>query len=128
MIALTVHTSNHIRSKNTYKNKCCVGKCFKYFCYIFYKYSSRNVYPLQVGKSDIYIYLCLFVFTMFFFRLHLPVGYHGRSSSIVVSGTPVRRPCGQSRTDDSKIQYFVCYWWYKFKCVSMCYVVLFHIW
>lgn len=24
----------------------------------------------------------------------LPVGYHGRSSSIVVSGTPVRRPCG----------------------------------
>lgn len=27
--------------------------------------------------------------------LHLPVGYHGRSSSIVVSGTPVRRPMGQ---------------------------------
>jgi fumarylacetoacetase len=26
---------------------------------------------------------------------HLPVGYHGRASSIVVSGTPVRRPCGQ---------------------------------
>ncbi|MCB0792028.1 MAG: fumarylacetoacetase [Flavobacteriales bacterium] len=26
---------------------------------------------------------------------HLPVGYHGRSSSIVVSGTPVRRPMGQ---------------------------------
>ncbi|KAI0376437.1 Fumarylacetoacetase [Hypomontagnella monticulosa] len=26
---------------------------------------------------------------------HLPVGYHGRSSSIVVSGTPVRRPHGQ---------------------------------
>lgn len=25
----------------------------------------------------------------------LPVGYHGRSSSIVVSGTPVRRPYGQ---------------------------------
>ncbi len=26
---------------------------------------------------------------------HLPVGYHGRASSIVVSGTPVRRPYGQ---------------------------------
>jgi fumarylacetoacetase len=26
---------------------------------------------------------------------HLPVGYHGRSGSIVVSGTPVRRPHGQ---------------------------------
>jgi fumarylacetoacetase len=27
--------------------------------------------------------------------LHLPVGYHGRASSVVVSGTPVRRPRGQ---------------------------------
>ena len=26
----------------------------------------------------------------------LPVGYHGRASSIVPSGTPVRRPCGQT--------------------------------
>ena len=26
---------------------------------------------------------------------HLPVGYHGRASSIVVSGTDIRRPCGQ---------------------------------
>ncbi len=28
---------------------------------------------------------------------HLPVGYHGRAGSVVVSGTEVRRPCGQSR-------------------------------
>ncbi|CAG8516149.1 12287_t:CDS:2 [Funneliformis caledonium] len=28
-------------------------------------------------------------------RVHLPVGYHGRSSSIVVSGTDIVRPCGQ---------------------------------
>ncbi|XP_005858343.2 PREDICTED: fumarylacetoacetase, partial [Myotis brandtii] len=27
--------------------------------------------------------------------LHLPVGYHGRASSVVVSGTPIRRPMGQ---------------------------------
>jgi fumarylacetoacetase len=26
---------------------------------------------------------------------HLPVGYHGRSGTVVVSGTPVRRPLGQ---------------------------------
>ena len=32
-------------------------------------------------------------------RLHLPVGYHGRSSSVVVSGTPVRRPMGQTSQD-----------------------------
>ena len=30
---------------------------------------------------------------------HLPVGYHGRASSIVVSGTPIRRPSGQTRPD-----------------------------
>ncbi|HMQ34827.1 MAG TPA: fumarylacetoacetase [Chloroflexaceae bacterium] len=29
--------------------------------------------------------------------LHLPIGYHGRSSSLVVGGTPVRRPRGQLR-------------------------------
>jgi fumarylacetoacetase len=28
---------------------------------------------------------------------HLPVGYHGRAGSVVVSGTAIRRPCGQSR-------------------------------
>jgi fumarylacetoacetase len=33
--------------------------------------------------------------------LHLPVGYHGRASSIVVSGTPIRRPKGQTKADDA---------------------------
>lgn len=28
--------------------------------------------------------------------LHMPVGYHGRASSIVISGTPVKRPLGQT--------------------------------
>lgn len=28
---------------------------------------------------------------------HLPVGYHGRAGTVVVSGTPVRRPVGQLR-------------------------------
>lgn len=31
--------------------------------------------------------------------LHLPVGYHGRASSIVVSDTPIRRPVGQVLPD-----------------------------
>lgn len=31
--------------------------------------------------------------------LHLPVGYHGRSSTVCVSGTPVKRPCGQLQKD-----------------------------
>ncbi len=29
--------------------------------------------------------------------LHIPIGYHGRSSSIIPSGTPIHRPVGQSR-------------------------------
>ncbi|CAD5250468.1 MULTISPECIES: fumarylacetoacetase [unclassified Imperialibacter] len=31
---------------------------------------------------------------------HLPVGYHGRASSIIVSGDPVRRPKGQRKDGD----------------------------
>jgi fumarylacetoacetase len=31
----------------------------------------------------------------------IPIGYHGRSSSIVVSGTPVRRPRGQIKPADA---------------------------
>ncbi len=34
---------------------------------------------------------------------HLPVGYHGRAGSVVVSGTPVKRPSGQRKapSDDA---------------------------
>jgi len=32
---------------------------------------------------------------------HIPVGYHGRSSSIVVSGTDIHRPKGQTKADDA---------------------------
>lgn len=31
----------------------------------------------------------------------IPIGYHGRASSVVPSGTPVRRPWGQVRPDDT---------------------------
>ena len=32
---------------------------------------------------------------------YVPIGYHGRASSIVVSGTPVCRPCGQIKPTDA---------------------------
>ena len=32
---------------------------------------------------------------------HLPIGYHGRSGTVVVSGTPIIRPCGQRREPDN---------------------------
>jgi fumarylacetoacetase len=37
---------------------------------------------------------------------HLPVGYHGRSSSIVTSGTPLHRPKGQTKSDDQPAPVF----------------------
>ncbi|KIW07196.1 fumarylacetoacetase [Verruconis gallopava] len=35
--------------------------------------------------------------------LHFPVGYTGRTSSIVISGTPVRRPLGQFKSPDGVV-------------------------
>jgi fumarylacetoacetase len=37
---------------------------------------------------------------------HLPVAYHGRASSIVVSGTPIRRPKGQMKPPDAELPIF----------------------
>ncbi len=38
--------------------------------------------------------------------LHIPVGYHGRSSSIIPSGIPVHRPQGQTKPADSETPVF----------------------
>ena len=40
--------------------------------------------------------------------LHLPVGYHGRASSVVVSGTGIVRPHGQLKPDDGPPVFDVC--------------------
>ena len=37
---------------------------------------------------------------------HIPVGYHGRSSSIVISGTNIHRPLGQTKPDSSEVPLF----------------------
>jgi fumarylacetoacetase len=38
--------------------------------------------------------------------LHVPVGYHGRASSVVISGTDIRRPCGQTKADEKELPSF----------------------
>lgn len=38
--------------------------------------------------------------------LHIPIGYNGRASSVVVSGTPVKRPNGQLKGPDDAIPRF----------------------
>ncbi|VVT11406.1 fumarylacetoacetase [Erythrobacter sp. EC-HK427] len=37
---------------------------------------------------------------------YVPIGYHGRSSSICVSGTPVKRPNGQTKAPDADVPSF----------------------
>ena len=32
---------------------------------------------------------------------YVPIGYHGRASSLIATATPVRRPCGQTRDGDA---------------------------
>lgn len=34
---------------------------------------------------------------------HMPIGYNGRTSSVVVSGTPIRRPMGQLKGEDGPV-------------------------
>jgi fumarylacetoacetase len=36
---------------------------------------------------------------------HLPMGYHGRAGTVVVSGTDVERPCGLRRDDDGEVRF-----------------------
>ncbi|HEY2764571.1 MAG TPA: fumarylacetoacetase [Pseudonocardiaceae bacterium] len=36
---------------------------------------------------------------------HLPIGYHGRAGTVVVSGTPVTRPSGQRRAADGAVTF-----------------------
>ncbi len=38
--------------------------------------------------------------------LHIPIGYNGRASSVVVSGTPIRRPWGQVKGPDHTVPSF----------------------
>jgi fumarylacetoacetase len=38
---------------------------------------------------------------------YVPIGYHGRASSIVISGTDIKRPHGQNRSDADKPPVFI---------------------
>ena len=47
--------------------------------------------------------------------LHLPVAYHGRASSVVVSGTDFHRPLGQTKPDDTPAPSFGPSRWLDFE-------------
>ena len=92
---LSVQTNSHIKEK--------VSKCL-------YPFSSVQILlPTLIGDyTDFYcsIYHATNVGSMFRPDApllpnykYVPIGYHGRASSIVVSGTDVKRPHGQNRSD-----------------------------
>lgn len=78
---------------------------------------SKRVVPFLIGDyTDFYcsIYHATNVGSMFRPEnpllpnyKYVPIGYHGRASSIVVSGTDIRRPHGQNRSDAEKAPVFI---------------------
>lgn len=77
----------------------------------------KNILPVQVGNyTDFYSSKEHATNAGSMFRdpknallpnwLHIPIGYHGRASSIVVTGTPIHRPKGQTKAPDAELPSF----------------------
>jgi fumarylacetoacetase len=87
------------------------------------KSPARDDFLVPIKDADLHIPVVIGDYTDFYASIHhatnvgrmfrpdnpllpnykyVPIGYHGRTSSIVVSGTPVRRPQGQMRAPDAQ--------------------------
>jgi len=87
------------------------------------KAASREDILVPMNEADLHLPVAIGDYTDFYASIHhatnvgkmfrpdnpllpnykyVPIGYHGRASSIVVSGTPVRRPLGQTRPPDAE--------------------------
>src|SRR4051812_45457129 len=83
---------------------------------------ARHLTPMK--KAELFLPLAIGDYSDFFTGIHhatnmgrmfrpdspllpnykwVPIGYHGRASSIVVSGTPIRRPLGQINLDEKPV-------------------------
>ena len=92
-------------------NDICVNKLF------FFKMKWNFMLPVKIGDyTDFYASKDHATNVGIMFRgkenalmpnwTHLPVGYHGRASSVVLSGTKVRRPVGQTKPKDADAPVF----------------------
>jgi fumarylacetoacetase len=84
------------------------------------KHETKTHLPMQIGDyTDFYAGVNHAINAGTLFRgpanalqpnyYHIPIGYHGRASTVVVSGTPIRRPNGQLLLDptaDPKVPTF----------------------
>lgn len=59
---------------------------------------------LQIGLyiNIATIHPIILIIFRIFFRKYIPIGYHGRASSVVISGTPIRRPKGQTILNENE--------------------------
>jgi len=85
-----------------------------------YKRASKHLVPMK--QAELFLPVAVGDYTDFYTGIHhatnigkllrpdnpllpnykwVPIGYHGRASSIVVSGTPVKRPSGQTKAPDA---------------------------
>jgi len=93
------HTVSNLLDANTDANKNELQRCLHFHDQV------EMQLPCEIGDySDFYASIFHATHVGAMFRpdnpllpnyKHIPIGYHGRGSSIVVSGTAVRRPCGQ---------------------------------
>jgi len=89
----------------------------RYFDHVFHKIENVKIYlPVKIGDyTDFYSSIEHATNAGKIFRpdnphypnwKHLPIAYHGRASSIVISSTPIHRPYGQYKPLDSPIPVF----------------------
>jgi len=89
----------------------------RHFGHVFHKIENVKMHlPVKIGDyTDFYSSIEHATNAGKFFRpdnplfpnwKHLPIAYHGRASSIVISSTPIHRPNGQFKSLDSSIPVF----------------------
>lgn len=104
--------------RKTLQNELCTeGKIFLYRDKILVdRLSATMLLPVQIGDyTDFYSSIEHATNVGKMFRpdnpllpnwKHIPVGYHGRASSVVISGTDIKRPQGQTLPPNSEIPVF----------------------
>lgn len=80
-------------SEVTFSPPCSIGDYTDFYCSIFHATNVGSMFRPDAPLMPNYKYV--------------PIGYHGRASSIVVSGTDIKRPHGQNRSDAEKPPVFI---------------------
>ena len=83
----------HLRSECRMSTPHSIGDYTDFYCSIFHATNVGSMFRPDNPLMPNYKYV--------------PIGYHGRASSIVISGTDIKRPHGQNRSDAEKPPMFI---------------------